>query len=63
MSDIIHLCVIPLPFLAFNNSKKIADIENRQRIRDEAFRKSGKGPIVKTYKYNPKLQRANEQKL
>ena len=42
--------------LDFQNSKMLAQMEDRQRSGDRNFKKSGKGPIVKTYSYNPKLK-------
>ena len=42
------------PFIsAWNNSKVLAELEDRQRMDAVRFREAGEGPIQKTYSYDP----------
>lgn len=48
-SDIINTYFIS----AWQNMKITKEIEERQRLDEIRFSKAGKGPLVKTYKYDP----------
>jgi len=39
----------------WDNSKTMAKVKHRQQDEQQRFKSAGTGPIVKTYKYNPKL--------
>ena len=39
--------------IAWNNSKKINEMENRSRAEAMRFKEAGLGPIPKTYAYDP----------
>ena len=49
-----------LLILARKTQKKIAEVEGRAQAEQRAWDKAGKGPIVKTYAYDPtKVKRAS----
>lgn len=43
---------------SWTNMKISRELEERARVDEIAFQKAGKGPLVKTYKYDPTAQRA-----
>lgn len=43
-------------FLAWTNMKITNELESRQRLDELQFQRAGRGPITKTYKYNPTKQ-------
>lgn len=42
--------------LAWQNIKITKQLEERKSLDDLQFRRAGKGPVVKTYKYDPTKQ-------
>ena len=44
---------MPVFFTARQIQKKIAEVEGRAQAEAKAWDKAGKGPIVKTYTYDP----------
>ena len=49
--------------LDMKNSRKIAEMQHRQQYGDRDFKKSGQGPVPKTYKYNPKVTKDTDKYL
>ncbi len=44
-------------YLAWTNQKVIAELQDRQRVIDDTFRRAGTGPVPKTYSYDPTRQK------
>lgn len=42
---------------AWTNQKIIAELQDRQRVIDDTFRRAGTGPVPKTYSYDPTRQK------
>lgn len=43
-------------FTAWTNLKLSKELEERKRLDEIQFQRAGKGPVVKTYKYDPTKQ-------
>lgn len=43
-------------FSAWTNIKVTKELEERRHVDELQFRRAGKGPVVKTYKYDPTKQ-------
>lgn len=48
-------------FLAWENIKITKQLEERKRLDELYFQRAGKGPIVKTYKYDPTKQASSDK--
>lgn len=47
---------IPVLIAAWTNLKISRELEERRRLDEIQFQRAGKGPVVKTYKYDPTKQ-------
>lgn len=46
---------------AMDNMRLAAELEKREQIQAERFRKAGIAPVQKTFKYNPKTNKPEQQ--
>lgn len=53
LEQLCYILTLTFYFTAWRNMKIAKELEERERFDDMQFQRAGRGPIIKTYKFDP----------